>query len=100
MKSHATVESNFPKHVFDASMADPNGVFGWNIKSKLSSIRKPTLIIAGEEDNATNVAANKVLADNIPGAKLVVVKDVGHFHQLEKPLEFNATLKEFIGTLR
>ena len=40
------------------------------------------------------------LADNIPGAKLVVVKDVGHFHQLEKPLEFNATLKEFIGTLR
>jgi 3-oxoadipate enol-lactonase len=100
MKSHATVESNFPKHVFDASMADPNGVFGWNIKSKLSSIHKPTLVIAGEEDNATPVAANKFLADNIPGAKLSVVKDVGHFHQLEKPLEFNAALKEFVSTLR
>jgi 3-oxoadipate enol-lactonase len=100
MKAHATVESNFPKHVFDSSIADPNGVFGWNIKSKLSSIRKPTIVVAGDEDNATTVAANKVLADNIPGAKLSVVKDVGHFHQLEKPLEFNATLKEFIGTLR
>jgi pimeloyl-ACP methyl ester carboxylesterase len=100
MKAHATVESNFPRHVFDASMADPNGVFGWNIKNKLSSIRKPTLVIAGEEDNATPVAANKFLADNIPGAKLSVVKDVGHFHQLEKPQEFNAALKEFVGTLR
>src|SRR5579859_3356864 len=100
MKGHATVPTNFPKHVFDSSMADPNGVFGWNIKNRLSSIRTPTLVIAGEEDNATNVAANKVLADNIPGAKLSVVKDVGHFHQLEKPQEFNATLKEFVGTLR
>jgi len=100
MKSHFQVQSNFPKHVFDSSMADPNGVFGWNIKNQLSSIRTPTMVIAGEEDNATPVAANKFLADNIPGAKLSVVKDVGHFHQLEKPLEFNAALKEFVAGLR
>jgi 3-oxoadipate enol-lactonase len=100
MKSHFQVQSNFPKHVFDSSMADPNGVFGWNIKDRLSSIHTPTLVIAGEEDNATPVAANKFLADNIPGAKLSVVKDVGHFHQLEKPREFNAALKEFVAALR
>ncbi|MGD0288735.1 MAG: alpha/beta hydrolase [Candidatus Binataceae bacterium] len=100
MKAHFQVQSNFPKHVFDSSMADPNGVFGWNIKDRLSSIHTPTLVIAGEEDNATPVAANKFLADNIPGAKLSVVKDVGHFHQLEKPREFNAALKEFVAALR
>jgi 3-oxoadipate enol-lactonase len=100
MNSHFRVQSNFPKHVFDSSMADPNGVFGWNISKQLGSIRTPTLVIAGEEDNATPVAANKFLADNIPGAKLSVVKDVGHFHQLEKPLEFNAALKEFVAGLR
>ena len=100
MNAHFRVQSNFPKHVFDSSMADPNGVFGWNIKNRLSSIRTPTLVVAGEEDNATPVAANKFLADNIPGAKLSVVKDVGHFHQLEKPLEFNAALKEFVDSLR
>ena len=99
MKSHFAVQSNFPRHVFESAMADPNGVFNWNIKSRLSSIRKPTLVIAGEEDQATTPAANKFLADNIPGAKFSVVKDVGHFHQLEKPLEFNATLKEFIAGL-
>jgi 3-oxoadipate enol-lactonase len=100
MKAHFGVQSNFPKHVFDSALADPNGVFGWNIKSKLASIKVPTLVIAGEEDQATPVGANQFLADNIPGAKLITVKDVGHFHQLEKPLEFNATLQEFIAGLK
>jgi pimeloyl-ACP methyl ester carboxylesterase len=100
MKAHFGVQSNFPKHVFDSALADPNGVFAWNIKSRLSSIKVPTLVVAGEEDQATPVAANKFLADNIPGAKLVTVKDVGHFHQLEKPLEFNATLQEFVNRLK
>jgi pimeloyl-ACP methyl ester carboxylesterase len=100
MRAHFSVQSNFPKHVFDSAMADPNGVFGWNIKSRLSSIKTPTLVVAGEEDQATPVAANKYLADNIPGAKLIVVKDAGHFCQLEKPLEFSAMLKEFVGGLK
>ena len=99
MRAHFAVQSNFPKHVFDSAIADPNGVFNWNIETKLSTIRKPTLVVAGEEDQATPVAANKFLADNIPDARLITVKDVGHFHQLEKPLEFNATLKEFAGRL-
>jgi pimeloyl-ACP methyl ester carboxylesterase len=100
MKAHFGVPSNFPKHVFDSALADPNGVFGWNIKNRLSSIKAPTLVVAGEEDQATPVAANKFLADNIPGAKLITVKDVAHFHQLEKPLEFNATLQEFVNQLK
>jgi pimeloyl-ACP methyl ester carboxylesterase len=99
MRAHFAVQSNFPKHVFDSAIADQNGVFSWNIKSRLGSIRKPTLVVAGEEDQATPVAANKFLADNIPDARLITVKDVGHFHQLEKPLEFNATLKEFAARL-
>jgi 3-oxoadipate enol-lactonase len=99
MKSQFMVESNFPKYVFDSAIADPNGVFNWNIKNQLGNIRRPTVVFAGEEDRATPVAANRFLADNIPGAKLNVLKDVGHFYQLEKPLEFNATLKEFIAPL-
>jgi pimeloyl-ACP methyl ester carboxylesterase len=100
MKSHFLAQSNFPRHVFDSSFADPKGVFNWNIKNRLSSIKVPTVVYAGEEDQATPVAANQFLADNIPGAKLHVIKDVGHFFQLEKPLEFNAALKEFVSTLR
>jgi pimeloyl-ACP methyl ester carboxylesterase len=45
------------------------------------------------------VAANKLLADNIPGAKLEVIQEVGHFYQLEKPAQFNAAVKQFIASL-
>ncbi|HZO83410.1 MAG TPA: alpha/beta hydrolase [Candidatus Binataceae bacterium] len=99
MKSQFQIEANFPRHVFASAAKDPNGVFNWNIKSRLGEIRRPTLIIAGDEDNATPVAANKLLADNIPGARLNVVKEVGHFYQLERPAEFNAALEEFIRSL-
>jgi 3-oxoadipate enol-lactonase len=100
MKSHFLVESNFPRHVFDSSFADPEGVFNWNITDRLSSIKAPTVVYAGSEDQATPVAANQLLADKIPGAKLNVISDVGHFFQLEKPLEFNAALKEFVSSVR
>jgi pimeloyl-ACP methyl ester carboxylesterase len=29
-----------------------------------------------------------------------MIKDVGHFYELEKPLEFNAALREFVSGLR
>ena len=45
------------------------------------------------------MAANKFLADNIPGAKLNVFKDIGHFYQLEQPAAFNATLDEFLKSI-
>jgi 3-oxoadipate enol-lactonase len=65
------------------------------------------IVLAGEEDQATpagsgnpvTVAASKLLADTIPSAKLNVIKEVGHFHQLEKPAEFNAAVKQFIASL-
>ena len=96
MKAQYLVPSNFPRYVFDSSFADPNGVFNWNIKDRLASIRKPTLVIAGAEDQATPVAANQLLADSIPGATLRIIKDVGHFYQLERPVEFNEALREFV----
>ncbi len=89
--------SNFSDAVFWASVADPNGVFGWNISGRLKDIKQPTLIIAGEEDGATTVAQNQFLADNIPGSKIKIYKDVGHFCQLEKPMLFNEDLRMFIG---
>ena len=46
---------------------------------------------------ATPVAANRFLAEQIPGAELRVLKEVSHCYQLEKPLEFNQVLEEFVA---
>jgi pimeloyl-ACP methyl ester carboxylesterase len=97
MKAHFLVQSNFPSHVFMAASQDPNGVFNWNVRDQLKNIRKPTLVLAGEEDQGTTVEINKVLSDNIPNAELRVIKDVGHFYQLEKPYEFNQALRQFLN---
>lgn len=90
------VEGNFSHDVFMANAADPNGVFNWNITDRLGEIGAPTLVIAGEEDQATTVEVNQVLADNIPGAQLKVVPDTGHFYQKEHPTDFNNDLREFL----
>ncbi len=96
IKSFFLVDDNFPKHVFLAAMQDPNGVFNWNISDRLKDIKKPTLVLAGDEDQATPVAANKFLADNIPGAQLKVIKEVGHFYEVERPGDFNTDLQQFL----
>ena len=98
MKAHLRIEA-FPPHVFKSSFNDPNGLFRWNVGSRLNEIRKPTVVYAGEEDFGIPVEKNKFLADNIPGARLVVLKDIGHFYQLERPAEFNAELRKFLAGL-
>lgn len=97
MQGCYSTASNFTEGVFFASVADPGGVFGWNISDRLKDIRQPTLIIAGEEDGATTVEQNQFLADRIPNAQIKVYKNVGHFCQLERPLDFNADLRAFIA---
>jgi len=92
-------ETNFTEGVFWASMADPGGVFNWNISDRLKDITQPTMIIAGEEDGATTPAQNQFLADNIPNAEIKMYKDVGHFCQLEKPSSFNADLVAFLANV-
>ena len=93
------VEENFTEAVFFASLADPNGVFAWNISERLGDINKPTLIIAGRQDGATTVEHNQFLADNIPGADIKIYDHIGHFCQLEDPALFNQHLTEFLQRL-
>lgn len=90
-------ETNFTEGVFWASMADPNGVFNWNISDQLKDISQPTLIVAGTEDGVTTPAHNQFLADNIPNAEIRMHDEVGHFCQLEQPLTFNADLRDFLA---
>ena len=89
-------EANFTEGVFWSSVADPNGVFNWNITEQLKDIKQPTLILAGTEDGATPVESNQLLADNIPNAEIKIYEEIGHFLQLENPQAFNSDLQGFL----
>ena len=59
-----------------------------DLTSKLGDIRKPTLIIAGQDDQSTAMAAqSELLRDRIPGSELAVIPQAGHRLPIEKPQE-------------
>lgn len=62
----------------------------------LGKLGKPTLVIAGRRDVMTPSRAGAALAQQVPGAKLVLL-DAGHAMMSEAPREVTAALKEFLG---
>jgi 3-oxoadipate enol-lactonase len=63
----------------------------------LPTITVPTLAIFGAQDVITPAETEgHSLAAAIPGAKLVVIPNVGHLSNLEQPTTFNAAVREFL----
>ena len=73
------------------------GATTYDIRSRLSEIRGPTLIIHGREDGRVPLERAEELHRGIPGSKLVVLEDCGHWPQVEKRTEFVAAVKGFLG---
>ncbi len=64
---------------------------------RLGEIRVPTLVIDGALDYAENRRASRILAEGIPGARMVEMKDCAHVPSMERPEAFTALLEEFIS---
>ncbi len=67
--------------------------------AELAAITVPTLVIVGENDGVTPVAASEALNQGITGSKLVVIPEAGHLSNLEAPEAFNGAVAEFLGAL-
>ncbi len=63
----------------------------------LAKIRCPTLILVGALDLICGPTQGQLIADNLPGAELVVVPDCGHFIPAEAPEAFRHAIVDFIG---
>lgn len=63
----------------------------------LSSIRCPTLVIAGEEDTLTPPALSQGLHEAIGGSTLSLVPEAGHLANLEQPDAFNRAVGAFLA---
>ncbi len=63
----------------------------------LAKIRCPTLILVGALDLICGPTQGQLIADNLPGAELLVVPDCGHFIPAEAPEAFRRAVLDFIG---
>jgi L-proline amide hydrolase len=70
---------------------------GWSIIDRLPQITAPTLVIAGEFDEATP-AAWQPYVEHIADAQSHVFPNTSHCSHLEKPEEFRAVVGEFLAS--
>lgn len=85
--------------VEDRLMLDTWQLPGYDLTPKLHGLRIPTLVIAGDKDFFPLEVASHI-ADALPNAKLVTMKDCGHFAFLECPDEVRTALLDFFKSRR
>jgi 3-oxoadipate enol-lactonase len=67
-----------------------------NLTDRLKEIRVRALVICGDQDPGTPPAMAREIAQNLPGAKLVLVPQAAHLANIEQPEAFNRALAEFL----
>ena len=68
----------------------------WDFRSELIGVSVPTLVIVGAQDPATTPADAELIADAIPGAKLVVIPHAAHLLNVEQPEAFMAAVLDHL----
>jgi pimeloyl-ACP methyl ester carboxylesterase len=68
-----------------------------DVTGRLADIRAPTLVVHGDADPLVRIENGRLLAEQIPGARLVVYEGVGHIPEVECDERFNADLLAFLG---
>ena len=62
----------------------------------IERVNQPTLLVWGREDRLVALAQSKRLARAMPHARLAVLDRCGHLPQVERPVEFNRILADFL----
>ena len=67
-----------------------------DLRDVAPTVRAPTLVIAGELDEATPPALGEELRAAIPGAELAVLPGAAHLSNVERPEEFTRLVAAFL----
>ena len=68
----------------------------FDLREQLKSVLTPTLIVAGEADQLTPLKHVTFMAEQIPGACLIVVPDSGHMVMLEAADAVTRAVRDFL----
>ena len=85
--------------VEDRLMRDSWELPGYDLHPKLRQLRIPTLVITGDHDFIPLDVAEHITAA-IPGARLVTIKDCGHFAYLECAADLRGAVDDFFRSAR
>ena len=78
-------------------MGQLQGIFGWEAYSRIVQITAPTLVIHGETDRLVPAANSRLIAEKIPGAKLVLIPNASHIFETDQPDVAHHAILEFLA---
>lgn len=71
----------------------------FDVMGELARIAQPALVVVGDSDRLTPPKYAEYLRDHLPAARLVVIKDAGHYLALEQPEQLAAAMRSWLSTL-
>ncbi len=82
----------------EAYLAQLQAILAWESYSRLPQMAAPTLVIHGQADRLVPVGNGKILAERIPGAKLVLLERAGHLFSTDQPDAAHKAVLEFLSS--
>jgi 3-oxoadipate enol-lactonase len=76
--------------------AQLQGILAWEGYTRLPAIRVPTLVIHGQNDRLVRVENGQLIADRIPGAKLLIIPHASHILLTDQPEIAHPAILEFL----
>jgi pimeloyl-ACP methyl ester carboxylesterase len=73
------------------------GCLDFHCEYHLPDVDVPVLLLVGSEDKLTNRDTNRRTCESLSLARLVVFEEAGHCTQLERTVEFNLALGDFLS---
>ena len=90
---HLRAMNDVPEHIY---LSQLQAAMNFNVESRLSEIKSPTLILSGDADVIVPVQNSRNLAAKIPGAQLEIIEGGSHTFFIEQSQDFNQRLSAFI----
>jgi 3-oxoadipate enol-lactonase len=74
----------------------------FDLGARINDIKVPALIVVGEHEDhgasgPTHLASAKLLSQNLPNARLIVLKDQGHYYYFSDSERLNGAIREFMA---
>jgi proline iminopeptidase len=66
------------------------------VRERLREIRTPTLLLVGRHDFITPPERVAEIREAVPGSRMIVFEESGHFPWFEEPDAFFRAVREFI----
>jgi pimeloyl-ACP methyl ester carboxylesterase len=73
------------------------GILGWEAYRRLGQIAAPTVVIHGESDRLIPPGNANLIAERIPGAKLVMIPRASHLFFTDQPEVANRAIVDFLA---